>query len=286
MTITELDVGVGAESAAENEKRLANRRRLKLAKRRERLSMWGVRIASFAIFIGVWQWYGSSVNPILFAPPSKIAHEFWTLTLDGTLPRALGQSLKVFGLGLGSAILVGIPLALVWARYKVVDWAIQAYVNAIYATPLVALVPLLVLWFGFGLKAKAVIVFSFALFPLLLNTYQGARSVDPELLEVARSFRSSELQTWRHVILPSAVPFIAAGLNLAVGRALVGLIIAEFYTSAGGLGYMVLVAGNTFQTAKMFVPIIVVMVLGVLLLGLTRTLKRKVAPWSEQEDRR
>ena len=278
------EFGFGPEAV--ERKRVVQRTRLKREKRRRRLLMWAVRLVSLAIFLGIWQWYGSSVNPILFSPPSKIAHEFWVLTRDGTLPKALLQSLRVFGLGLGSAILVGIPLALVWARYQVVDWAIQAYINALYATPLVALVPLLVLWFGFGLKAKAVIVFSFGVFPLLLNTYQGARSVDRGLLEVAESFGCSELQTWRHVILPSAVPFIAAGLNLAVGRALVGLIIAEFYTSAGGLGYLVLVAGNTFQTAKMFVPIIVVMVLGVVLLGATRTLKRKVAPWSEQEDRR
>lgn len=283
--MTTAEVVYEAELEAER-KRRARVERLRRERLRRNALKWSVRLASLALFLGVWQWYGSSVNPILFAPPTKIAHEFWLLTKDGTLPKALLQSLRVFGIGLGAAIAVGIPLALVWARFQVVDWAIQAYVNAIYATPLVALVPLLVLWFGFGLKAKAVIVFSFGIFPLLLTVYQGARSVDRELLEVSRSLRLSELQTWRHVILPSSVPFIAAGLNLAVGRALVGLIIAEFYTSAGGLGYMVLVAGNTFQTAKMFVPIIVVMVLGVLLLGATRSLKRRVAPWSEQEDRR
>lgn len=283
--MTTADLVYDAQADAER-KRRARLDRMRRERQRRSLLKWSIRLVSLAAFLGLWQWYGSSVNPILFAPPSKIAHEFWLLTKDGSLPKALLQSLRVFGIGLGSAIVVGIPLALVWARFQVVDWAIQAYVNAIYATPLVALVPLLVLWFGFGLKAKAVIVFSFGIFPLLLTIYQGARSVDPELVEVARSFRMSELQIWRHVILPSSVPFIAAGLNLAVGRALVGLIIAEFYTSAGGLGYMVLVAGNTFQTAKMFVPIIVVMGLGVVLLGATRSLKRRVAPWSEQEDRR
>lgn len=267
------------------EKRLAHRERLRRGRRRRRLASWSVRLASLAILLGLWQWYGSSVNPILFAPPTKIARAFGTLVSDGTLAHALVQSLTVFGIGLGAAIVVGIPLALVWARYQVVDWAIQGYVNALYATPLVALVPLLILWFGFGVKAKAIIIFSFAIFPLLINTYQGARSVEPALVEVAKSFGCKELSTWRHVVLPSAVPFIAAGLNLAVGRALVGMIIAEFYTSASGLGYMVLTAANTFQTAKMFVPILVVMVLGVLLLGLTRTLKRKVSPWSEHEGR-
>ncbi|MHB8470717.1 MAG: ABC transporter permease [Gaiellaceae bacterium] len=283
--MTSVELGYPLERSQE-EKRHARVARIRREKLRRNTLKWTIRVVSFGIFIGVWQWYGSSVNPILFAPPTKIAHEFWLLTKDGTLLTALLQSLRVFGIGLGCAIAVGIPVALVWARYQTVDWAIQAYINAIYATPLVALVPLLVLWFGFGLKAKAVIVFSFGVFPLLLTVYQGARSVDQDLVEVARSFRLSELQTWRHVILPSSVPFIAAGLNLAVGRALVGLIIAEFYTSAGGLGYLVLVAGNTFQTAKMFVPIIVVMALGVGLLGATRTLQRRAAPWSEREDRR
>jgi NitT/TauT family transport system permease protein len=270
---------------AADAKRAANRERIRRARTRRRLTMWGVRLASLAIVLGVWQWYGSSVNPILFAPPTKIAHAFGTLVADGTLGRALVQSLTVFGIGMGAAIVVAIPLALVWARYQIVDWAIQGYVNALYATPLVALVPLLILWFGFGVEAKVIIIFSFALFPLLINTYQGARSVDRGLVEVAESFGCGELATWRHVILPSAVPFITAGLNLAVGRALVGMIIAEFYTSASGLGYLVISNGNTFQTAKMFVPILVVMALGVFLLGVTRTLKRKASPWSEQEGR-
>ncbi|HKI91752.1 MAG TPA: ABC transporter permease [Gaiellaceae bacterium] len=266
-------------------KRLANRERIRQSKRRVRIAAWSVRLASLAILLGIWEWYGSSVNPILFAPPSKIARAFVTLVQDGSLGHALVQSLTVFGIGMGAAIAVGIPLALIWARYRIVDWAIQGYVNALYATPLVALVPLLILWFGFGVKAKSIIIFLFALFPLLINTYQGAQSVERGLVEVARSFGCGEVATWRHVVLPSSVPFIAAGLNLAVGRALVGMIIAEFYTTASGLGSLVLTASNTFQTAKMFVPILVVMGLGVVLLGATRTLKRKVSPWSEQEGR-
>lgn len=272
-------------NALTDQKRLVRREKMRKAKRTRRLAMWSVRLASLALLLGIWQWYGSSVNPILFAPPSKIAVEFWKTLSDGTLLTAVWQSVRVFGIGLGAAIIVGIPLALIWARYQIVDWAIQGYVNALYATPLVALVPLLILWFGFGVEAKAIIIFSFGVFPLLMTTYQGARSVEKDLIEVASSFGCSQFQTWRHVILPSAVPFIAAGLNLAVGRALVGMIIAEFYTSASGLGYMILVSGNTFQTAKMFVPIIVVMTLGVLLLGATRSLKRRVSPWSEKEDR-
>jgi NitT/TauT family transport system permease protein len=248
-------------------------------------AMWAVRLVSLVAVLVAWQVYGSRVNPILFAPPTAVFDAFVLMMRDGTLPSAFMQSVVVLVLGLGLAVLLSIPAALVWARYDPVDWAVQHYVNAIYATPLVALVPLFILWFGFGLLSKVIIVFSFAFFPLLMNTYQGAKSVDPELLEVARAFRSREHQVWRHVTLPSSVPFIAAGLNVAAGRALVGLIIAEFYTTGAGLGYLVLAAANTFRTARMFVPVIVVMVLGVILLGSTRYLQRKVAPWSGQQDR-
>ncbi|HZU18353.1 MAG TPA: ABC transporter permease [Candidatus Dormibacteraeota bacterium] len=254
-------------------------------RRSRRRLMWTVRVLSVGVVLAAWQLYGARVNPILFAPPSAIAQAFVAMVRDGTLLGALLQSLLVLVVGLGAAIVVSIPAALVWARYDPVDWAVQHYVNAIYATPLVALVPLLILWFGLGFLSRAIIVFSFAFFPLLLNVYQGAKSVDRELLEVARSFRSREYHVWRHVVLPSSVPFIMAGLNLAAGRSLVGLIIAEFYTTGTGLGYLVLQAANTFRTARMFVPVIVVMVLGVALLGLTRYLQRKVAPWSGPPER-
>ncbi|HZV48649.1 MAG TPA: ABC transporter permease [Candidatus Dormibacteraeota bacterium] len=247
--------------------------------------MWTVRVLSVAVVLVAWQVYGVRVNPILFAPPTAIAEAFVAMVRDGTLLSAFLQSLLVLVVGLGAAIVVSIPAALVWARYDPVDWAVQHYVNAIYATPLVALVPLLILWFGLGFLSRAIIVFSFAFFPLLLNAYQGAKSVDRELLEVARSFRCREYHVWRHVVLPSSVPFIMAGLNLAAGRSLVGLIIAEFYTTGTGLGYLVLQAANTFRTARMFVPVIVVMVLGVALLGVTRYLQRRVAPWSSQPER-
>lgn len=261
---------------------VARERNQRSARRR---SMWVVRVLSLVVVLIGWQIYGSSVNPILFSPPTEIARAFMAMVADGSLPHAVVQSMTVLVVGLGIAVVVSIPAALVWARYDPVDWAVQHYVNAIYATPLVALVPLFILWFGFGFVSKVIIVFSFAFFPLLLNTYQGAKSVDRELLEVARSFRSREHHVWRHVVLPSSVPFIVAGLNVATGRALVGLIIAEFYTTGTGLGYLVLEAANTFRTARMFVPVIVVMVLGVILLGTTRYLQRRVAPWSGQEDR-
>ncbi len=249
--------------------------RLKVAK-------WTVRLGTLAAFFIAWQLYAGHVNAILLVSPSAIATEFAAMVRDGELGSALVESLSVLAVGFGAALVAAVPLGLLWARYRVVDWAIQPFVSAIFSTPLIALVPLYVLWFGFGFLAKMAIVGSFSFFPLLLNTYQGAISVDPAYRDVACAFHATERQTWRHVILPSCVPFIAAGINISLGHALTGLIIAEFYTNAAGLGGIVLKASDTFQTARMFVPIVVIMGLGITLMASTRWLKRALAPWAER----
>ncbi len=251
-------------------------------RRSETTAKWTVRLGTLAVFFIAWQLYAGRVSSILLVPPSAIARAFGHMVADGELGTATLLSLEVLAAGFGIALLVGVPVGLIWARYKVVDWAIQPFVSAIFSTPLIALVPLYVLWFGFGFSAKIAIVGSFAFFPILLNTYQGAISVDPMYRDVARAFRATDRQTWRHVVLPSCAPFIAAGINVALGHALTGLIIAEFYTNASGLGGIVLKASDTFQTARMFVPIIVVMCLGIILMSATRWLKRTVAPWAER----
>ena len=182
--------------------------------------------------------------------------------------------------GLAVAIVAGIPLAVLMARIRWLDWALDLPINAFYATPLVALVPLLVLWFGIYLKAKVIVVFLFAVFPILINTYQGVRECDKNMLEVARSFRSTEWQVWQDVLLPFALPYVAAGIRLAIGRGLVGMVIAEFYTTISGLGFMITRYANNFEMDKTFVPVIVLMVLGVSLTSALKWLERRLAPWS------
>jgi NitT/TauT family transport system permease protein len=145
---------------------------------------------------------------------------------------------------------------------------------------MVALVPLLVLWFGIYLKAKIIVVFLFAVFPILINTYQGVRECDKNMIEVARSFRSSERRMWIDVLLPFALPYIAAGIRLAIGRGLVGMVIAEFYTTISGLGFMITRYANVFEMDKVFVPVVVLMVMGVTLTTGLKWLERRLAPWS------
>lgn len=228
----------------------------------------------------VWQIVGPFINPIFFTYPTKIAEAFYTTTISGELPYFLGQSLEVMIYGLTTALIVGIPLGIAMARIRWLDWALDLPINALYATPLVAVVPLLVLWFGIYLKAKIIVVFLFAVFPVLINTYQGVRECDKNMLEVAHSFRSSEWRVWQDVLLPFAVPYIIAGIRLAIGRGLIGMIIAEFYTTISGLGFMITRYANVFEMDKTFVPVIVLMVLGVSLTSLLKWFGRRIAPWS------
>jgi ABC-type nitrate/sulfonate/bicarbonate transport system permease component len=238
------------------------------------------RYGFLIVILALWELLGPLVNPIFFSYPSQIAIAFYNLTISGELPHYLLQSLQVLVYGLACAIVVGIPLAVLMARVRPVDWALDLPINALYATPMVALVPILVLWFGIYLKAKILVVFLFAVFPILINTYQGVRECDKNMLEVARSFRSTEWRMWQDVLLPFAVPYIAAGIRLAIGRGLVGMVIAEFYTTISGLGFMITRYANIFAMDKTFVPIIVLMVMGVSLTSGLKVLERRLAPWS------
>jgi NitT/TauT family transport system permease protein len=241
------------------------------------------RYGALALILLVWELVGPTIDPIFFTYPSKIAQAFVTLTTNGELPYYLLQSLEVLLYGLGFAILIGIPLAVAMARLRKLDWALDLPLTAFYATPMVALVPVLVLWFGIYLQAKIIVVFLFAVFPIIINTYQGVRECDKNLLEVAKSFRASEKGMWQDVLLPFALPYIAAGIRLAIGRGLVGMVIAEFYTTISGLGYMVTKYANVFEMDKTFVPVITLMILGVSLTALLKSVERRIAPWRRIE---
>lgn len=238
------------------------------------------RYGSVALILVVWELVGPHIDPIFFSYPSRIAVAFYHLSASGELPMFLGQSLEVLLYGLAAAIVAGIPLAVLMARIRWLDWALDLPINALYATPLVALVPLLVLWFGIYLKAKIIVVFLFAVFPILINTYQGVRECDKNMLEVAHSFRSTEWRMWQDVLLPFALPYVAAGVRLAIGRGLVGMVIAEFYTTITGLGFMITRYANNFEMDKTFVPVIVLMALGVSLTSSLKWVERRLAPWS------
>lgn len=238
-----------------------------------------LRIISLIVVLAVWEVYGRSVNPVLFTYPTAIAQAAVQVIGSGELWKYLSSSLLVFAEGIALSVLIGIPIGVLMARFHVVDTILEMYINALYAMPTVAIVPLLVLWFGFDMTAKTVIVFLFTIFPLVLNTYQGVRNVEANLLEVARSFCSSEQRLWTDVIIPSALPYILVGMRLAIGRGLVGVVIADLYTAISGIGYLIVLYANSFQTAKLFVPIVTLMLLGTVLTWLLQVIEKRITPW-------
>jgi len=244
---------------------------------------WLLRLFSVVAILVFWELYGRSTNPILFTYPSAVAGAAYNMTAEGILLEAIGKSMLVLGVGLAAGTVVGIVLGLAVGRSRIVEALLDLPTIALYATPMVALVPVLVLWFGFGMGAKIVIVFLFAVFPVLINTTRGVKEADPQLEEVARSFCSSERRKWFDLTLPSALPFIVTGVRLAIGRGLIGVVVAEFYTSIAGLGFVIVSNASQFRTSRMFVPIVVLMILGVALTKALEILERRLTPWAQNQ---
>ncbi len=243
-----------------------------------------LRPLSVLSLLAGWEWYGRHTSRLLFTYPTAIAQAGIGLAKHGELTRPLAQSMSVLAWGLGLSIVVGVAIGLAMGRSRIVESLLDVPLSALYATPLVALVPVIVLWVGFGPPAKVVVVFMFAVFAVLFSTARGVREVDSQLIEVARSYLATEVGLWRDVVLPSALPYIVTGVRLAVGRALIGVIIAEFYTSIAGLGYLIVTYANTFQLAKVFVPVVILMALGIGLTAALQLLERWLAPWRREEE--
>lgn len=238
-----------------------------------------IRVLSVAVGMVAWELYGRHLHSAIFTYPTAIGHAFVEVVASGELFFFMKSSIIVLTLGFLLAICVGVPLGILIGRRTLLEHAVDPYVNALYATPTVALIPVIVVWLGFQTLAKVVLVFLFCLFPILINTYQGVKNTDPRLVEVARSFCAREWGLWRDLILPSALPFILAGIRLSIGRGLVGMVVAEFYTTITGLGYMIVQYANTFRTDRLFVPIVVLMAMGMGLTSLLRYMEHRIAPW-------
>jgi ABC-type nitrate/sulfonate/bicarbonate transport system permease component len=243
---------------------------------------WLVTVASIIVILIFWEIFGRDINPIFGSYPSAIFEAFLTLLRNGKLAVALGQSIQPFLLGYGLAIAIGVPLGLIIGRFWVAEAALGILVTGGYAMPLVALVPLLVLWFGLGFAVKAAVVFLMSVFPICINTWLGVKSVPKTLIDVGKSLVAPDSVILRRIVLPATLPYIMAGIKLAVGRAVVGMVIAEFFTSISGLGAIIINSANNFDTATMFVPIIVLMVLAVGLNALLGWFERFIAPWQDE----
>jgi len=265
---------------------IANRQEKAAAKEetaeRKPLPRWMITVASVALVLIVWEIFGRRINPVFGSYPSAIAEAFWELLITGQLWSALYESLRPFVIGYALAIIVGVPLGLFIGGFRAAEAALGLYITAGYAMPLVALVPLLILWLGLGFAVKVAVIFLMSLFPICINTWLGVTAVPKTLIEVGKSFVAPDTVILRRIILPATLPYIMAGIRLAVGRAVVGMVIAEFFTTISGLGAVIINSANNFDTATMFVPIIILMLMAIGLNWLIGFVERRVAPWQAE----
>jgi len=250
------------------------------------LSPNAIRTASVALFFVIWEYYGRRMDPIFMAPPSAIFGAAVTLIQSGALEKAMVQTLWPFAVGMALTVVVGILLGIVMAQWRTFEYVLDPFINALYAIPRIALVPLIILWAGLEFAGKVTILVSVAIFPITVNTYAGIRDVRGSMLEIGRAYGATEWQIFWKIVLPAAVPFIMAGVRLAVGLAIIGIIVAEFFTAISGLGGMIVEYANVFATAKLFVPIIVIALIGVILTELVMWLERRMSRWRTLERER
>lgn len=239
-------------------------------------------VASVIVGLGIWEgvYRLFHVSPLVLAPPSAVAAEFVALAQAGTLANDIAVSAKQFFLGytVASLFAVGMGLLLgINARFRYVA---NPWVQALYATPTVSLAPLFIIWLGFGLLSKAMIVGLLVFFPVLINTSEGVRSLDAHLVDVASAFGTNRTEFFWKVVLPATQPHIFTGLRLAVARGIIGLVVGDLFGSNQGLGYLILNASQLFNTPMLFVGTVILAVAGVMLTGLLSVAERLVSPWT------
>jgi ABC-type nitrate/sulfonate/bicarbonate transport system permease component len=247
--------------------------------RREALARHAPFLISLALGLGAWEIVGRHTSAAFMAPLSETLVRLWELLQSGELIDQTLSSAALFATGLALAFVIGMPLGLLLARVRPLRDALDLYIMILYATPMVALIPFILSLMGFGFAPKVLVVFLFAVFSILYNTVEGARSIKPELLEVARSYRSREWALWRDVIVPYTLPFTMTGVRQAIGRALVGMIAAEFFLSSTGLGQLIMTATQNFDTAAVFAAILIIVGAGLALTRIGLALERHFTRW-------
>ena len=236
---------------------------------------------SMLIFLAFWEMSVALewVNPLFTSSPSRIVDAGYEMFADGSIYPHLAVSGQEFLVGYGMAIVIGVPLGILMGWYGRINAVLDPFVSALYATPRIALLPLIMIWFGIGIMSKIAIVFLGAVFPILVNTITGVRTLNADFVKVARSFGASDRQIFLTVALPSSVPLLLTGLRLGLGHALVGIVVGEMYGATHGLGFLIATSGARFQTDKLMVGIILIASAGIALTELLRLIERRFERW-------
>ncbi|HTG74190.1 MAG TPA: ABC transporter permease [Terriglobia bacterium] len=246
--------------------------------RYEGLILGGTAVIAVLAF---WEfiWYKQWVSPLFFSGPSAILKQFWYLLTEGSLPDDILFSGRNFVLGLSAATVTGVVLGVLIGWYRKLRMIFDPFLNALYATPRIAMIPLIIIWFGIDWQSKVFIVYMSSFFPILVNTVAGVRSLDPDLLRAARAFCASDWQIFKTIAIPGSVPFILTGIRQGVALGLIGVVVGEMFGGSKGVGFLVAYGGQTFQTDTVFVGVFLIALSGMLLTFLTERLERRFSRW-------
>ncbi|HKN09214.1 MAG TPA: ABC transporter permease [Pseudomonadota bacterium] len=220
-------------------------------------------------------------NPLFLAAPSQIVQAIYSLTLSGEMARHVAISAVEFALGYVIASVIGIGLGFAMASSATAKRALQPWISGLYATPTIALAPLFILWLGIGIWSKVLVVIFLVLFPVTINTEAGLRTTSERLIEMLRSFGASPQQIFLKVSLPSAMPFILAGLKLGIGRGLIGVVVAELFGSRAGLGRLISQSADAFNMPELFAGVVVLAVAGIVMTAGFTWLEGRLVPWTK-----
>jgi ABC-type nitrate/sulfonate/bicarbonate transport system permease component len=233
------------------------------------------------LVLGIWQamWSAGMISPLFMSGPSAIAKRFWEDLLHGSLLADFKYSGINFLIGFIAAAAAGVVVGVIIGWYDKVAMLANPFLNSLYATPRVAMVPLIIIWFGIGMWSKVFIVFISAFFPVLVNTIGGIRATDRDLLRAARAFCASDWQIFTTIAVPGAVPFILTGVRQGVALGLIGVVVGEMFGGSQGIGFMVAYGGQTFATDTLFVGVLIIAFAGIFLTALAEQLERRFSQW-------
>lgn len=245
---------------------------------------------ALSILTGLCLWEGAvwafNLDPLVISPPSEIMQLLGHMVADGSLWPHVVTSLKSFTLGLVSMIVLGVPIGLIMGMNRATRDFLQPWITGLYAVPNLALAPLFIIWLGFGLSAKAAIVALVAFFPIVINAKAGVERLEAHHSEVGKSFGSSGWEDFWKIVLPACIPSIATGIELAIGRGLVGVVVGDLFGARSGLGYLLLRGAQTFDTPTVFVATVTLAVLGLIFTAIVKTIQRMASPWARRSNTR
>jgi NitT/TauT family transport system permease protein len=244
--------------------------------------VWAVRIGFALVVLAVWQFTAARLGANFVASPGGMVSSAVDLVRNGELVRYGLPTLWVLAAGFTLGLVVGVPVGLAIGRWKRLYWLSEGPINLFYTTPLAAVIPVILVILGFGVSTKIFVVFVFVVFSVIINSAAGVRNVDGDLLELARTYGSSEWSQWREIIVPSALPFVLTGVRIGIGRALIGAVVAEFYAGIDGVGYLIIQYSNRFNVAAALVPVALLVAIGVGSTTLLKWLHRRLTPWATE----